>query len=332
MLKIQSELSTMQEQLASGRSVEGGLAQGREAGFATALHQRRGYLETIIVNNGVLSARLGMAQQELNGLVESAHDVIRQLPGMASSDQGAAVGQALGQKALAGLIDGMSTTFNGEYIFGGDNVGMPPLKPYVATPVPSASKSSVDAAFQTAFGFPISDPAVANITQTQMEAFIDGAFSSLFESPSWEANWSNASTDHAIRSIGPDSTINVRSSANSDGVRMVAKGAVLLTELSSDKLSSAAFDVVINRAMQVFANSAAGIGDEQAAIGFVEGRVSDASDRLTWQSNTIEKHLVELERVDPAELATRISSLLTQIEATYSVTARISRLSLLNHL
>ena len=50
------------------------------------------------------------------------------------------------------------------------------------------------------------------------------------------------------------------------------------------------------------------------------------------QIDIIATHIGALEAVDPYEASTRVSTLMTQIETSYALTARIQRLSLLNYL
>ncbi len=67
---------------------------------------------------------------------------------------------------------------------------------------------AIQTAFQTAFGFPVSDPQAANITSGQMQTFLNNVFSedntntsALFNDTNWAAQWSNASS---TQSHAPD--------------------------------------------------------------------------------------------------------------------------------
>ena len=48
--------------------------------------------------------------------------------------------------------------------------------------------------------------------------------------------------------------------------------------------------------------------------------------------HVLEKHIGGLEGIDPYEASTRISNLLTQIETSYALTARIQQLSLIDYI
>jgi flagellar hook-associated protein 3 FlgL len=60
--------------------------------------------------------------------------------------------------------------------------------------------------------------------------------------------------------------------------------------------------------------------------------VSGATDRINSQVDLFQRNLQDLEGVDPYEASTKITSLLNQIETSYSLTARIQQLSLVNFL
>ena len=70
----------------------------------------------------------------------------------------------------------------------------------------------------------------------------------------------------------------------------------------------------------------------QADLGNAQQRVTNANSRMTIQSDIITNHLDALEGVDPYEASSRLSSLMTQVETAYAMTARIQKLTLLNYL
>ncbi len=73
----------------------------------------------------------------------------------------------------------MNTEVGGAYVFGGINSSVAPIAAYAQTP-PSAAQNAVEAAFQRAFGFPVTSPSVSSITGTQMQSFLSNQFAGLF--------------------------------------------------------------------------------------------------------------------------------------------------------
>lgn len=76
----------------------------------------------------------------------------------------------------------------------------------------------------------------------------------------------------------------------------------------------------------------AGLADLEGQVGTMQSRVSDASEGLESRRVLLTRTLGQMEDVDPTELSTRLSELLNQIEAAYTITARLQRISLLDEI
>jgi flagellar hook-associated protein 3 FlgL len=64
----------------------------------------------------------------------------------------------------------------------------------------------------------------------------------------------------------------------------------------------------------------------------MQSAVTNANQRLAVQGDALQGRLGDLEDVDPAEAATKVNALMTQIETAYRLTARISELTLAKYL
>jgi flagellar hook-associated protein 3 FlgL len=67
----------------------------------------------------------------------------------------------------------------------------------------------------------------------------------------------------------------------------------------------------------------------QGQKGFTLQKIEEASNRLKLQSDYLSGMAEDLSAVDPFEASTRLNSLLTQIETSYAISARIQNLSFL---
>jgi flagellar hook-associated protein 3 FlgL len=67
-------------------------------------------------------------------------------------------------------------------------------------------------------------------------------------------------------------------------------------------------------------------------MGVSEGRVTKANEALQAQKDVVATYIGELEGVDPYEASVQMNTLLTQMEASYALTARIQQMTLLNYL
>lgn len=74
------------------------------------------------------------------------------------------------------------------------------------------------------------------------------------------------------------------------------------------------------------------LGASQAEVGIIQQRVESASERVSMQIDLFKLNIDDHEGVDPYEASSRITSLLTQIEVSYTLTSRIQQLSLVRFL
>ena len=74
------------------------------------------------------------------------------------------------------------------------------------------------------------------------------------------------------------------------------------------------------------------IAQGEAESGIVQRPGPDASARRKTQIDLFERHILDLEAVDPATAATRVADLTQHIETSFALTARLQQLSLLNYL
>lgn len=70
----------------------------------------------------------------------------------------------------------------------------------------------------------------------------------------------------------------------------------------------------------------------QAQVGYVEGQVAEASVRITAQESSFGIARNDLVTADPFDTATRLQAVQLQLETHYTLTARLSRLSLTEYL
>jgi flagellar hook-associated protein 3 FlgL len=131
--------------------------------------------------------------------------------------------------------------------------------------------------------------------------------------------------------IAPGETIVSSGSANEPAMRMLAMVYSVVASLGVDKLGADARQAVLDKASSVVGDAVSDLTSLQAVIGTTQNRVKDATDRLTAQQAIIERRIGVLEGVDPAEAKIKIDTLSTQIEMSYSLTAKLLQMSILNY-
>lgn len=329
MIRMQGELAKTSKELSSGRLADIGLGLGSRTGHAVQLRHELSQLQTIRDTNGLVQSRLDTAQAALKGLLGTAEDFMSTLVAMRD---GAIAGSAIKPQAdlnLKELSGALNANLNGQFLFSGINTDVRPMASYEADP-PSAPKAALDAAFTAEFGFAQDDPAVATIDPATMQAFLDGAYSDLFlDDAQWEGTWSDASSRNVRSRIATNELIETSANANETPFRQLAMAYTAISDLGLGELGRGASQAVIDKAITSVSEAIQGLTSVKARLGVSQNRVTAADERLSIQRDIINQQIVDLENVDPYETATKVNSLMTQVEMSYSLTARIRQLSLL---
>lgn len=330
-LRTQAALLPAQKEVSTGRHADMGLALGRRAGHVVSLRQEHARITGFIDMNALATSRLDTTQTVLGGLRETAENFLGTL---ISAPDGKIGALALRQEAVAGLsglVAGLNTSLGGQHIFGGLNSDRPPLKDYFADP-PPVIRDAISSAFEFAFVMPQDDPNIATITAADMEEFLDGPFTSLFVDAEWNQSWSEASSEAMQTRISPTDTVTSSVSANEPGLRKLVMGFAMIADLGAEQLNEAAFAKIVEAATHLVSEGVQEVTAIQGEIGAAQARIGQVDLRLSLQRDILSREVGALESVDPFEAATKVTDLMTRLEAGYALTARLQRLSLLNFL
>lgn len=331
LMNLQNKLQVAQEEMATSRLADVGLTLGFRTGETVSMRQEVTRLQTITDTNGIAKSRLDTSDVALKGIADSSQTFLGNL---FLARNGGITGDALAgvaRDALASFTDAANTTFNGTYLFSGINTDVKPITPYYTTP-PSAAQTAVGDAFYSAFGMSQDDPNVANITADDMKTFLDGAFSDLFNSTQWNTMWSGASDQNLRSRISTSEVLDTSTNANTTAFKNMVQAYTMVADLGAKNLNADAYQAVLDKAIEIINKAQTDMTRVRTEVGAAQARIGSANDRMAIQINVLNLNVGSLEGVDPAEVSTRVSSLLSQMETAYAVTARIQRLSILNYI
>lgn len=329
--ETQSNLLKAQEELATGRHQDVGLELGYRTGRAVAMRQQFDELSAIGENNGVLAERLDVTQNALGQMVERAQSMMATLLGARNSSDGPAVAAAQAHVTLGAMGELLNTSYNGVHVFAGINSDTAPLADYFADPT-SPAKQAVDADFLAAFGIAQGAAGAEAIDAASMRTFLDGAFAGNFDSAAWTANWSSASSQVLTSRISVSMTLETSVSANDAPLRQLAEALTMVADLGADSLNQATFQVIADTSTELLGEAINGLTLAQSALAVSQEGIRSANERMELQKQVLTGGLSDLESVDSYEAATRATALLTQLETSFAMTARIQRLTLANYL
>lgn len=325
--RMQTELVAGQKEVQTGKVADAGLALGIRSGQVVSLARDVERLGTIVDSNTLASSRMSAAQNALGQIGEAANTFLSALTAAVSGDADQGTTRQAASVMLASLTGIVNSAFNGEHVFAGVNTDVQPLADYSGASG-SAAKAAFDAAFFAEFGMTQTDPGVVDIAGSDLKAFFDGAVSDQFLGDGWKENWSSATDQGILTRIALNETAETSVSANTSGVRKLAMAATIVADLYNGPLNETARIAVAETATRLVGEAMGDISQEQARLGFTEQRVTRASERLKTQISVFDSFRSDLEGVDPYEASTRVNALITQIETSYALTARIQQLSL----
>jgi flagellin-like hook-associated protein FlgL len=231
---------------------------------------------------------------------------------------------------LASISDLLNTDFQGQKVFGGTDSGSQPLRDIGK--LPAQIQSMLDAAVSANDGAALDGASVAGLMETIEEAFAGPG------SPFYSLYYGSSSTTGDDRPnlvrIGEGQTLAYDMRADHAAFRDAFKALAMTSLLGkgSDMLTDEAKVALADRAGELMRGAQSGLttlagtlGTKQARLEHVAGIQSRAVDSATAQIN-------DLEGADYYTLSDQISTMQIQLQATYSITAQLSKLSLVNYL
>ena len=329
--QAQSALTTAMTEESTGQYTDLGLKLGDQSGYELSLKEQVSLIQTLTSGNSLVSTTLATAQNALTTISASAQSTMQSLTVWTPTANSGATLQTMGQSALQSLIASTNATSGDQYVFGGINSDVAPMADYYSTPT-SAAKTSVDQAFQAAFGVLPSDPAATAISASAMQSFLTGPFAGLFSGSAWSSDWSSASSTNASAEIAPGQTVATSASANEPAFQELTQAYTMLSEFGGSQLSAGAQQAVASASSSLIARGQDSLTNLQAALGATQSAVTDANASMSAQSTILQKQVDALDNVDPNATAVRINSLTNQIQMAYELTARLQQLNLAQYL
>ncbi|GEO85239.1 MULTISPECIES: flagellar hook-associated family protein [Alphaproteobacteria] len=333
--QAQNELIVAQQEVSTGVFSDIGAELGGATSTVVDLTRDGLRLQSIKDTNAIATQRLEASQEALGQMATAADQMNTALIALSGTSNASNLKTAI--QTISNSLDTFTsmanTSLGGEYLFAGINTDVQPLTEYTDT---SAAKSAFDAEFLSYFGFNQSDSQTANIaasgTAPSMEDFLTNVVEPMYTGTNWTTDWSNATDEVMTSRISQSETVDTSASANSDGMRHFALAAVVAKELLALDLSDASRVVVTKKAIEYTGVATTGINDTRTTLGLSQNRIEKASDSLQVQIDIIDTTLASKTEVDAYDASTRVNNLLSLVEASYTLTAKIQALSLVNYL
>ena len=315
--QLKTDLTRLSEELASGRTTDTRAHLGGQftalAEFERELVLLQRHSNTaaeVRTQSSAMQTALGTVQARAGDLAQT---VALSSAAASSSDQAIAAEQA--RNELDASIAALNTRVAGRAIFSGVAVSTPPL----------TDTETLISELKLA----LTGATTAADVMAAADAFFDTA-GGAFETLIYQGDTVNLSPFD----LGAGESVTLALRADDAALRAVLKN-VAVTALVDDP--SIALDAgEPKKLMQSLSEGLLSGQDKvtqlRANLGFAEERIETASARITTELSSVEYARNALLEVDPYQTATELESVQVQLETLYTITARSSRLSLVNFL
>lgn len=328
MRNTQQALSEAQREMATSRHADVNLTLGAATARNLDWRIMLGHFEMADASLGLADARAKSVQASLESIKSMASDLMPAIVGARNARDGQALLRDTAKAAMETMRERMNASFNGEFLFAGQNVTQAPFAAFAG----SSAEAAFDAAFLAEFGIAKDDPAAAAITPSAMQQFLDIRFEALFEPAAWSGNWSSASGSNPLTRLSKTQTADLGANANEQPIRDIFNALTILAEAGNGRLNQAAFETVADHALARIASAVQGLGAMQARIGVGQADVSRVKQSNTMQKNVLTEQISKTESIDVHEVALRVNSLSAQLETSYAIAGKLSKLSLVNYI
>lgn len=325
------------QELSTGRRADMFGDLGPRAGVAITMRAREETTQSYLDANAVLEHKLEAmlsAIETVRGPVEEVLETA--VVNKESKGTGAKALQAQARAALETVVGTLNMSFNGEYLFSGLTSDTAALTRWDAADATTGlSPEDVLAAIVG------TGPTTAAAAAT-MIADLDDVFNSTHATTSYnfeetfyngtpELDGGGVPYDRVAGRIDQDQELAYGVQANDQGFRDVIKGLAMLASVDIDAIADeAAYTAWMDAAVTALGEGTQGVLDMSANLGFNQGVVEKAKERLEDISLVQRKQIATYENVDPYEVTTIMRGLETQLQASYSVSSRLSGLTILD--
>jgi flagellar hook-associated protein 3 FlgL len=329
--QAQSQLTTLEVESSTGQYADLGQQLGSQSGYELSLKNEFDQMQALTTGNAIATTNLTAAQSALDTIRTGAQSTLQSLTTWTAGTSATTSLQSLGSTSLQSLISSANTTSGDQYVFGGINSSTAPLANYSSSP-PSSAQTAVDQAFQTTFGFAPTSPSASTISATAMQSFLTGPFAAEFSGTNWTSNWSSASSTNASAEIAPGQTIATSTNANQPGFAQLAQAYAMLSEFGGSALGEGAQQALASTATSLVTQGVSSMTTTEAGVGAALSQVTQANASMGTQMTILQTQVGNLDNVDANSVATQLSTLTTQIETAYQLTAQLQKLSLAQYL
>lgn len=332
-LQLAGSIRTLQRQMSDAQKE---MSTGRKADLVAALRDRAA--EDVDLRNtlndvtefkgttGLVASRMDTMQTALGGVRDIASEMRN--TALTSRD---AVSRRYLQGVASTAIDRVSSFLNaqvgGRTLFAGIQTDTLPMQDA------NSVNAGTGVSPQQAVNQVIAN--VGPITDAASALAVANGVTSIFDDTNADPNlrysttfYNGASTGAITARLDNGYEIDYGVRADDPAMRELLQGLYMLSSVPYGSVPDDAFEAWQDEAVQHLNAGLQGVIDVSAELGYRQSVVNDMLTRHEATMAQLNNQIANLEATDPFQTALRLSQLQTQLEATFSITARMNELTL----
>ena len=327
--QMQSRMAQLTSEISSGRKTDPAGALGAGASSLYELHYESDQQTALQTGITTASGQLNAVQTALTSL-SSVVQTISSAALNSNSAQDPSVLATQAQDAMGQAVDLLNTQYAGQSVFAGNDSATTPMNSLNATGGPLDTINSVLSAAVTANG---GQP----LTAANVPALLNG-LSSVFNDTSSNPAQNFSSAFYLAKDdgkpttipVGATQTVSYNAQADQPAFRDLFQGLSMLSLLGapSSQMDSSAQSALLQAAQGVISSAQGELTQTQATLGIAQSQLQQSSDAQTAASQATLQQITSLEQADTYGDTTQLDQLQTQLQASYEITASISKLSM----
>ena len=315
--RIKANLQRLAQELTTGKTSDLGAATGGDlgnySGIETAIHS----LSAHKVSANEASLFMETVQRSLEMIQDTTTELGPALLVAGTSEDATQIQSTAtdARERFATVVSVLNTRIADRSLFAGTEIGNQAI----------VDSETMLADLQTAIA---AETTAAGVTAV-VEAWFDDVGGG-FET----SGYVGGTDDLAAFRIGPNETVSLSLRADDQSLRDVMKGYAIAALVADGALTGQLEEraSLLSDAGTRLLTSDYGLAELRAGVGSVEARIDTAKARNGAETSALEIARAKIIEVDPYKTATDLQSAEAQLQTLYTITARLSRLSLAEYL
>jgi flagellar hook-associated protein 3 FlgL len=326
------EVDRLTQEIGSGTHADPFAALGGDASRWMALRRSFEQISFYEESARLAATQLAGQQTAMTALQTTATEMRGLLLGVQSgADDGSprTIGEGA-RNALEQVRGVINQAVGGRFLFSGPAVTTPPLREPDVANAAGNSPTSVLAAIKAGYGS-LADP-------VSMASFLDEVhqvFAGTHPNPDWtfeKVFYAGSTTGAMAVAIDRASDVSLDVRASHPALRGIVEALYVLDAVPATLTSADSYRVMAAELSERLTIDLGRLVDLTAEVGYRQQLVAETLTRHAQTSAVVNNNLAALESIDDYAAATRLTALQTQLELSYTITARLSRLSLASYL